>query len=186
MRYLYERHDDYFGLSQLGGSTGATTTNSSSTDQGHQVVVQLALATNTKISAQGERLSYHNDDSVAGAVRTYSRNAYYVLIQQRFGDHQLFANFGQTVSGNCSLTGGATCSTAGLSAKQVAAGYVYSLSKACDVYAAFYQVKNGTSASYAIVNGPATPLPGGDITGFGAGILYTFAATATAGSPSAL
>jgi hypothetical protein len=47
-------------------------------------------------------------------------------------------------------------------------------------------VVNKQSSSYAIVNGPATPVPGGDFRGFGVGMLYTFSATATAGSPKGL
>jgi len=190
VRYLFERHSDYFGLSQLGGTAAVSNANKGSTDDGHQVVLQLALPTNTKISAQGERLSYKNDDSTAAAVKSYTRNAYYVLLQQRFGDHQLFANFGQGSSGSCSVNGGAACTTSGLGATQFAAGYSYSIGKSCDVYAAYYQMRNGKSASYNVVNGPlastAAPLPGGDISGFGVGVLYTFAATATSGMPKGL
>lgn len=183
VRYAYERHEDYFGLSQLGGSPGATFTNRSSTDEGHEVIVQGSLPTGTRLSGVVERLSYENEERTAGAVRRFSRWAYYLLAQQRLGPHQLFGTFGQAEAGECSVEGGGPCTTRGLGAVQWNVGYVYSLAPAADVYAAYYETRNDRSASYGVVGGPGTVAPGGDTRGVGVGLLFTFSATATVGAP---
>ena len=64
--YGFERHNDYFGLAQLGGSAGATATNTSSKDVGHELVAAYAFTTGTKVSAIVERLTYDTDDTVVG------------------------------------------------------------------------------------------------------------------------
>ncbi|MGC3997034.1 MAG: porin [Anaeromyxobacter sp.] len=186
LRYAYERHVDYFGLSQLGGSAGATLTNTGSTDQGHEVIAQVSLPTGTKLSAVGERLSYENDEQADGAVRSYQRLAYYALVQQRFGDHQVFGSFGQAAAGDCKVVGAGACSTSGLGAQALALGYSYGLTKTADVYAAYYQTTNDRSGTYGVVGGPGAVAPGGDTKGFGVGILYTFSATAAVGAPKGL
>jgi predicted porin len=186
LRYAYERHEDYFGLSQLGGSPGATLTNDGSTDEGHEVIGQLALPTGTRLSVILERLSYRNDDRAVGAVDEYVRLAWYALLQQRFGAHQVFGSFGQADAGECEVVGGGDCSTRGLGATQLSAGYSYALAKAADVYVAYYQTLNERSASYGVVGGPGAVAPGGDTRGVGVGFLYTFSATATAGAPKGL
>lgn len=182
LRYAYERHEDYFGLTQMGGSP-VSLTNRSSTDEGHEVIAQVALPTNTRLSVVGERLSYQNEDRAAGAVREYSRYAYYALAQQRFGPHQLFGSFGQADAGACKVEGGGPCTVNGLGAVQWNAGYVYSLNKAADVYLAYYETRNDRSATYGVVGGPGAVAPGGDTRGLGVGLLYTFAATANVGAP---
>jgi len=98
----------------------------------------------------------------------------------------VFVDFGQGLRGDCKLVGGGSCTTRGLGATQLAAGYSYSIGKSLDLYASYYQMVNQHSATYAIVNGPGTPVPGGDIRGFGVGVLYSFSATATTGSPKGL
>ncbi|ACL63709.1 porin [Anaeromyxobacter dehalogenans 2CP-1] len=182
LRYAYERHQDYFGLSQLGGSP-VSLTNRSSTDQGHEAIAQLALPTGTRVSLVGERLSYENEDRAVGAVREYARLAYYALLQQRFGAHQVFGSFGQSDAGECKVVGGGACTVNGLGATQWNAGYSYALTKAADVYVAYYETRNDRSASYGVVGGPGAVAPGGDTRGFGLGLLYTFAATANVGAP---
>lgn len=183
VRYAYERHQDYFGLSQLGGSAGATEANDSSTDQGHMVVVHVALPSGTRLSGMAERLSYENADDTPGVVSAYARYAFYLLAQQRFDAHQLWASYGMALKGSCDVAGGGPCSTKGLGASQLGLGYSYSIGKSFDLYAAYYQVVNERSASYGVVGGPGTVAPGGDTRGAGIGVLYTFSATATVGAP---
>ena len=181
VRYGYERHEDYFGLTQLGGSAAATATNDGSTDEGHELVAHLSLPTGTRISGIVERLTFKNQEAEAGKVSRYTRDAYFALVQQRFAEHQLWGSFGQALPGECAVVDG-SCRTGGLGATQYALGYSYALGKSAEVYAAFYRLVNARSASYAVVSSPAVP-PGSDTTGVGLGILYTFQATATVGSP---
>jgi predicted porin len=184
VHYGYERHQDYFGLAQLGGSAGATATNRSSTDEGHEVVVQVKLPTDTRIAAAGEQLSYRTTDQTAGAVDRYTRLACWAIVQQRLGPHAAWLSFGHADAGECRLRGGGHCTAKGLGATNWAVGYAYALTKSADVYAAYYETQNDHSASYALLPSPGTVAPGGDTRGFGVGILYTFAATAKLGAPA--
>lgn len=183
LRYAYERHQDYFGLSQLGGSAGATLTNTGSTDQGHVLVAQVSLPAGARISVIVERLSYHDQDSAAGAVETYSRNAGLVMVQQRIGAHQLWADLGRAAAGTCKVVGGGDCHTNGLGGTKYTIGYSYALTPSADLFAVWYRMVNDRSATYSLLGSPGAVTPGGDTTGLGVGFLYTFSATATAGAP---
>jgi hypothetical protein len=172
--YGFEQHNDYFGLAQLGGSAGATTTNTGSKDVGHELVAAYAFSTGTKVSAIVERLSYDTDDTVVGKVNHYERDAWYLLVQQRWGVHQLFGSYGTASAGSVKLVGGGPATTNGLGGHQWSAGYSYSLSKTADLYASAYGMNNDRSASYALFPPVGKIAPGASTTGFGLGILYTF------------
>lgn len=172
--YGFERHNDYFGLAQLGGSTGATATNTSSKDTGHELVVSYAFPTGTRLSAIVERLTYDTEDSVAGKVNHYQRDAWYLLAQQRWGVHQVFGAYGQGNAGSATVVGGGPATTNGLGGAQWSVGYVHALAKTVDLYASFYGMNNDRSASYALFPPVGKVAPGASTTGFGLGILYTF------------
>ena len=174
VRYGYERHQDYFGLSQLGGSTAATPTNPSSRDQGHELVGWYEAPTRTKLSVIGERLIYDSGDKAPGAVDHYDRNAWYALLQQRIGDSQVWVAYGQASHGDARFVGGASASTRGLGAQQWSIGYSYSVAKSADLYACYYGLRNDKSSSYSVFPGIGTVAPGGDTVGVGFGVLYTF------------
>ncbi len=170
----YERHDDYFGLSQLGGAAGATFTNASSRDEGQELVASWTFSTGTKVSGILENLVYDTDDTVAGNVNEYKRTAWYLLVQQRFGPHQIFASFGQAADGSCTRVGGAPASTNGLAGRQFSLGYTYALSRAADLFVAYYGMNNDRSASYAVFPSPGAVAPGASTKGLGVGLLYAF------------
>lgn len=173
--YGYERHSDYFGLAQLGGSAGATATNASSKDEGHELIAAYAFPTGTKVSAIVERLSYDTDDTVAGKVNHYERDAWYLLVQQRWGAHQVFGAYGKAGAGSAKVVGGGPATTNGLGGAQWSVGYTYSLTKAADLYTSAYGMTNERSASYALFPPVGSGVaPGASTTGFGLGILYTF------------
>ena len=173
--YGFERHNDYFGLAQLGGSAGATATNSSSRDLGHELIAAYAFPTGTTVSAIVERLSYDTNDTVVGKVNHYERDAWYLLVQQRCGAHQVFAAYGTASAGSATVVGGGPATANGLGGTQWSAGYTYSLAKAADLYASVYGMNNQRSASYALFPPVSTGVaPGASTTGFGLGILYTF------------
>ena len=172
--YGFERHNDYFGLAQLGGSAGATATNISSKDVGHELVAAYAFSTGTKVSAIVERLTYDTDDTAVGKANHYERDAWYLLVQQRWGVHQLFGAYGKAGAGSVTVVGGGPATTFGLGGAQWSAGYVYSLAKTADLYASVYGMNNDRSASYALFPPVGKLAPGASTTGFGLGILYTF------------
>lgn len=171
LRYGYEQHKDYFGMSQLGGSAGATLSNSSSKDVGH-TLVGVYQQDATRLALMIESLEYKNDDATLGANAKYRRTAWSLLAQQGFGPHGVWLQYGQANSGNCSKTGGAACSTDGLGATQWTLGYKYVLSKRTELYSAYYGMDNERSASYSPVG--SSVAPGADFRGLGFGIQHSF------------
>jgi predicted porin len=172
--YGFEQHNNYFGLAQLGGSAGATATNAGSKDVGHELIAAYAFSTGTKVSAIVERLTYDTDETVTGKVDHYQRDAWYLLVQQRWGMNQLFGSYGKAGAGTVTVLGGGPATTNGLGGTQWSVGYVRSLSKTADLYASAYGMNNERSASYALFPPVGKVAPGASTTGFGLGILYTF------------
>jgi predicted porin len=175
LRYAYEQHDDYFGMSQLGGSAAATLTNTGSKDKANKVIAQYRFGSNTRLAGIYEQLDYRNDDSNSGAVSSYKRNAYYVFGEQKLGAHAFWAAYGRADDGSCGRVGGASCSTRDIGADYVSAGWVYNFSKRTQAMATYYKVNNKASGTYTVqptVGGPIAP--GADTTGFGAGIAHFF------------
>ena len=91
----YEQHRDYFGLSQIGGSQGATYTNSGSKDEGFQMVAVYYLA-DWKVTGQAERLKYAVNDTFQGAVDRYRRDAVWISVLKRTS--------GKSVTASTSIT----------------------------------------------------------------------------------
>lgn len=174
LRYAYEQHDDYFGMSQLGGSGGATAANPGSKDTGHKFVANWRFGS-TRIAGIYEQLEYKNDDTAAGAVSSYKRASYYVIGEQKFGNHSLWAAYGRADDGSCGRVGGASCSTNSLGADYVSAGWVYNFSKRTQVIATYYRVNNKTSGTYTVQPAVgAAVAPGADTSSFGVGIAHFF------------
>jgi predicted porin len=174
IRYAYEEHDDYFGMSQIGGSAGATATNNGSKDTAQKIVVLWRIG-NTRLTGLYEQLKYHNDDTLAGAVNEYKRNAWYGVIEQFFGNQSVFLSYGQAADGTCSKVGGATCITNNLGAKYMTAGYIYRWSKTTEGFIAYYKMDNKSNGTYS--PGPAVPavvVPGLDTEAYGLGMQHFF------------
>jgi predicted porin len=177
LRYAYEQHNDYFGMSQIGGSLPSAT-NTSSKDMGNKIIAQYTFG-DTTVSGIYEWLRYSNEDRDAGNVASYRRNGYYILAQQRFGQSRLWGAYGSTTDGRCSIVGGSSCRTNGLGATEWVAGYTYNINKYLDLYAVFYDIRNRTSGTYEPVtalNLPlnSTPAPGLSIRSFGGGVFLAF------------
>jgi predicted porin len=186
LRYAFELHRDYFGLSLIGGSPGGTASNPSSRDVGQQVVASYRLDWSTDVStrivANGEFLFYASDEETDAAVSEFRRAAFYGLIDQSVGQHHLWAAYGQALEGECSLAGGGDCSTDGLGSRMLTLGYLFRASPVTDFYAAGFAVMNEAAAAY----GPFPPIaplpaPGAAVKSVGIGMLYRFSATASTG-----
>lgn len=177
LQYAYEEHRDYFGLTQLGGGT-LSAANGSSKDVGHKLVAMYAFG-RTRLTAIAEQLRYRNDDATPANVEEYKRNAYVVGVQQQFGPGKAWLSYGRASNGSCKLVGGGDCRTDELGAEMMTVGYVHSLNRLVDVYAAVYQLENGTSGTYQPVNSVnvppnTTPAPGLTIRGVGVGAVMLF------------
>ncbi len=179
VRYAYELHHDYFGMYQLGARSSDAAT--SSTDQGHQLTIQYVLAlkseVRTRLVATGEYLSYSSNDPVTDSFDRYSRPAFYALLEQTVFGHRVWAAYGQDFEGKCHRVGGNPCSTTGLGARMIGAGYLYAFNPVTDIYLAGYRVINDVSSMHQTFPAlyPGAPaVPGTDMTGIGMGIFYSF------------
>ncbi len=186
LRYGIELHNDYFGVSLLGGSPGGTSSNPNSEDVGQQGVAAYSFSFSpeltTRVVATVDYLFYENDDNVGGNVDQYQRAAFYALVDQSYQSHHAWLAYGQADSGRCSLVGDSPCSTDGLGARMLTLGYLYRFSPNTDVYAAAYHVVNKSSSTYAPFppNDPL-PAPGANLRSIGVGILHRFSATLSTG-----
>lgn len=174
LRYAFEQHDDYFGLSQIGGSAGATATNPGSQDRGHKLAVFYSFA-RTRIAGAYERLEYQSDDGVAGAVDEYRRDAWFLTVNQKLtGPHGLWLSYGSADAGDCELVGGGACATSGLGARMYSLGYTYDLNDKAKLYAAYYGVDTDDSSQYGIFPSPTAVSAGADSKAFGLGFIVSF------------
>jgi predicted porin len=177
LRYAYEQHNDYFGMTQLGGSPAGTATNPSSKDHGHKLVLAYVIG-KTRITAMWEALDYKNDDSLVGAIREYKRNAYYGVVEQRFANNSsVFASYGHANQGSCTRQGGAVCSTTDLAADYFTLGYIYRFSPATEGFISYYRLTNKASAQYSTgpqAVGLSPPSPGADTSAGGIGMIHYF------------
>jgi predicted porin len=175
----YERHNDYFGLSQLNAakaSTAGSAANPSSKDEGMELVaIYTVPASMTRITALVEQLKYHNDEQgTAGFLREYKRSAWTVSVQQPFGAHKAWITYGSAGQGSAQAYGSGSASTDGLGATQLSLGYSYALGKQADLFASYYTVKNDAAATYGLFPVLSGINPGADTKGIGVGLLYTF------------
>jgi len=174
VRYAFEYHKDFFGLSQLGGN-GASGTNGSSTDMGHALTIQYLTSSPdapTRIVLAGDFLQYEDDDSAPGAIDKFTRPGVYALVEQAFGPHHVFGAVGLGAEGSCELVGGADCTAQeNTGAMYLNLGYLYVITSATNVHATFYDVINGDGGRFGTLAGiPA----GADQIGFGIGVIHVF------------
>ncbi|HET7504830.1 MAG TPA: porin, partial [Kofleriaceae bacterium] len=185
LRYAFDSHFDFFGMSQIGGSPGDTQTNRSSTDLGHRFVASYTHASpgfDTRVVGVFEYLSFKNDDTTPNAIKEHDRPAGYGLVEQTIGKSHVWVALGGAGAGTCSIVGGAECSTRGLGATMAVLGYLYRFSKDTDFYAVTYRTTNNASASYVTFPPLGPNAPGADISSVGIGLLHSFTATVLKGS----
>jgi predicted porin len=174
VHYAYERHMDYFGTQWVGGTPGGSFTNRHSTDEAHQFVAWYEFPWRTRLAAIAERLIYRTEETVVGAIRAYQRDAIFGALQQRIGQHALWGSLGVASRGRCVKAGNLPCTTNGLNGMQWSAGYTFSPAKTLDIYAAYYEMRTGRSATYGLFPAVVPLAPGSDTHGFGLGIMYIF------------
>ena len=184
LAYAYETHEDYFGIDALvpaAQSTPVAASNAfagaSSRDRGVKLVARVKLgATQLGIMAERLRFAKSGGNAVAGAFTRYERDAYVATLVQGIGAAgTLRALVGEARDGNCSRLDGSACTTAGLGARQVSAGYSYSFSRRTDGYAFFTRVSNGARGSYQFANGAGLgAAPGSKSVGYLIGLRHTF------------
>ena len=179
LRYAYEQHRDYFGMSQIGGGPAGTALNTSSKDNGNKFVVLYRIG-NTRFTGLVEQLEYRNHVTTAisnlNEVNGYKRTAYYGVIEQRFANNSsVWISYGRAADGSCTTVGTGPCSTRALGADYLTLGYIYRFSKRTEGYLAYYRLNNKENGTYS--PGPIVGTviaPGLDTVGAGVGLYHYF------------
>lgn len=169
----WERHEDYFGMSQVAGSPAGTATNPSSRDEAFKLYGEMKLGP-VRVAAFADRIEYRNHDSAVGAIERYRRDAVNLLVQPIVGPHRPWFTWTRANAGSCSRVGGGSCGTSGLGATQVTAGWLYAFSKRTEVYVVAQWLKNEPSATYGTLPPLAAPVPGARYTAAGVGMSHFF------------
>ncbi len=175
----HEDHKDYFGGSNnVPAAIASLPTNGlngvHSKDTATRATVMLKFG-NTTGSLDVAQMEWKETGVAPGLVRfeNYKNTRVALGVEQKFGNITGAFSIVNSPEGSCSLTGGGTCTTTGLEARQMNLGGSYSFSKRTLVFAIYSKLDNGTSASYNNTAN-ATPSVGEDITQFAVGVSHSF------------
>lgn len=172
-----ERHNDFFGGSNNVSSTIAnnTTSGAHSRDTGTRFSAEWRFITNQRITLDVARLRYRESGQAAGTrFQEYAHTNWAIGWDAGFGGPWRFATqYIRGGEGTCQLTGGAACSTTGLSSYMVTAGVRYLFDRQTFIYLIGAKLQNGPSARYDNW-APADPARGADILQAALGLQYRF------------
>jgi predicted porin len=177
-----ERHNDYFGGSNNVGLTSLRNradAGAHSRDTGTRFTGEWRYTENARITLDVSRLSYKENVAptvAATAVRfaRYAHNTWAIGWDAGFGGPWRFAaQYIRGTEGNCGLTGGAACSTRGLTSYTINGGVRYRWDRQTFIYAIASKLQNGPSARYDNW-AAADPERGADILQGAFGVSYTF------------
>ncbi len=172
----HEIHRDYFG-----GSRNVRTAlrnndqTADSRDRATQFTIEYRINRQHKVEFDVIRKHYSETGGAAGRFAGYENTAYMFAWENRWTDK--FRTAGHIIrsnAGNCSLRGGAACSTDGLEGAKFALAARYDLSRRTGVFVAASYVRNGKSAQYGSREFANNPNPGEDIRHLAAGVVHSF------------
>lgn len=183
----WELHRDRFGGSSnvataLKNGTGSGSSSSPfiaaagahSRDTGMRLSASYTFG-NHKVGGDIARLKYQETGQGGGVkFESYEHVTWGVSLESKWGGPWRTAfEWVRGNKGTCTLTGGADCSTDGLTGDLYAAGLAYDLDKQTFLYALLAQLNNGASARYD--NWAAgSPARGADVTQAALGMAYKF------------
>jgi predicted porin len=168
----FEKHTDAFGLSAA-ALAGAAPTGSD------DVAYKLTggwKGGGFNVNLSWENLDYENE-GVAAGLNSYERSAWALGASYSWDAHSVRARYSSAEDGDCSIAGGAACSTAGQGADSWAFGYTYALSKRTQLIANWVQVDNEDNAQYGLGYGSDANFvggPGQEIRSLSVGIQHGF------------
>jgi predicted porin len=183
----YEQHNDTFdgsitsgnaaiaNATVVGGLITPTTPDVRSKDRSTRLSVRYDLTRSHRLAGDIGRLEYkESGQAAAGLFESYKKTIWVVGWEASWGGPWRTAVlYGRAADGDCSLSGGVGCSTAGLKSSQINAGVAYDFSKRTFLYAAASRLSLGESAIYDNwTNG--TPPRGADVTQWGVGVAHSF------------
>jgi predicted porin len=171
----YEVHKDMFGasLNIPAALRNSAATGQSSRDTAVRGTLQYSFPGDLKFEVDVQQSKYTESGGLAGHFSEYKHNSWNLSMLKASGPWTFMSTYGKSQAGNCSLVGGATCSTGGLNAMMTSVGAGYSLSKRTALFAVYSYLKNDASSVQSNwLNGK--PVPGQDISTVGVGILHSF------------
>jgi predicted porin len=190
----YERAIDAFGGSVNAPSalrnyittttgTAPNTVSTNSTTNGHSVDTAIQADVIYRINKEHQiefgviRKNYNEDrDNNRNTFKNYNNMSYLFAFENKWTSSFTTAgNIVYSAKGNCSLYGGAACSTDGLAAWTYQIGGGYNLSRRTMLFASVAYVKNGASSKFA----RTTPADGALVAGtkqtiYGVGLSHRF------------
>jgi predicted porin len=172
-----EKHYDFFGGSNNSAATFSNTGTAaaSSEDTGTRLSVAYKLGQNHTLTGDIAQLEYKESGQAAGVkFERYKRVNWTIGWEARWGGPwRTGIQYVHMNDGQCSVTGGAGCSTNGLDGKHLSLGAAYDLSKRTFIFALFSRLSNGESALFDNwANG--TPSRGTETTQWAIGIQHRF------------
>lgn len=180
LRYVYQRHTDYFGLAWLGPNPAANpdaagSTADGSRDTAHRLIARYAVDPNWSVQGAIDRQSFRAGGVAAGNVDGYRRTAWSAQVLHRNGAHTGWINYGRAGDGDCTLSGGGACNTEGLGADTWSVGYRYDFSRRTDVFVSAYTIRNRASGQYGAFPRPTAGIaPGARTNGVTLGVEHSF------------
>ena len=173
-----EVHNDFFGGSNnVGAATlsNATTQGAHSQDLGTRFSAEWRYLRDQRITFDVARLKYRESGQAAGVhFESYAHTNWAVGWDAGFGGPWRFAaQYIRGGQGNCTLTGGAACSTDGLRGYMITAGVRYRFDRQTFVYLIGAKLNNDPSARYDNW-ASADPARGADILQTALGLSYSF------------
>jgi predicted porin len=173
-----ELHNDRFGGSSnvgLATMSNIGTAGAHSRDTGTRVSGEWRFTENQRFVVDISRLRYRERGQAAGVkFEAYNHNTWGIGWDGGFGGPlRLAVQLLRGQEGNCSVTGGIGCSTAGLTGTMLNAGVRWRFDRQTFVYVIGSKLQNGPSARYDNWSA-ADPARGADVLQGAIGLSYTF------------
>ena len=175
-----EKHQDFFGLSNS-IANAALKNNGNAASHSNDTATRLSAEyrlRNARLVFDIAKLEYDESDAVLTAAnpvraKTYEHTNMAVGIDWGFGAWRFAGQIIKAGEGSCTLTSGASCSTAGLGANMYTLGARYRFDRQTFLYAIYAHLNNGVSSAYNNNSGIALNT-GTDTDNFAVGVSYSF------------
>jgi hypothetical protein len=172
-----EIHNDRFGGSSNSAAaiSNVGTNGAHSRDTGNRLSAEWRYSENQRIVFDISRLRYRERGQAPGVrFESYTHSTWGIGWDGGFGGPlRLAAQFLRGNEGNCSMTGGVSCSTTGLTGSMLNVGVRWRFDRQTFIYAIGSKLQNGPSARYDNW-AAADPARGADILQGAVGVSYTF------------
>ena len=172
----HERHNDWFdAFSQIAAAGGpVNTTGTSSRDTATRLSGKYAITRQHRVTGDFSWLEWKEPGALAGEFENYKKKTWALGWEANWGGPwRTEVTYTKSEKGDCSLGGGAACTTDGLEGSMIAAGVAYSLSKRTLIFGIANWAKSGASGFYD-ASSAFTPNRGSDVTNMAVGMSHSF------------